>query len=124
MASNPIVIGPYANVPAPGSPIRSAWPQQITRQVAGIQAGASSVASDGNACIFVTLPYPYASTTYYVMLSALGGGTATTAIARHLSLVASATEVGRFLVRYFDAAGNPIPSTFAPFHWMTMGVLA
>ena len=30
MANNPITIGPFANVPAPGSPIRSDWAQQIT----------------------------------------------------------------------------------------------
>lgn len=29
----PITIGPFANVPAPGSPIRSDWPQQITNYV-------------------------------------------------------------------------------------------
>lgn len=31
MANPPIVIGPFNNVPAPGSPIRSDWPQQITQ---------------------------------------------------------------------------------------------
>jgi len=30
-ANPPIVIGPFANVPAPGSPIRSDWPQQISQ---------------------------------------------------------------------------------------------
>ena len=29
-ANPPITIGPFANVPAPGSPIRSDWAQQIT----------------------------------------------------------------------------------------------
>jgi hypothetical protein len=124
MANNPIVIGPFPSVPAPGSPIASPWSQQITRAVAGIQAGISNVNSDGNACVFVTLPYAYANVNYYVMLSVLGGGTATTAVARHLSLVQASTTTTRFLVRYFDAAGNPIASTFAPFHWMTYGVLA
>ncbi len=32
-ANPPITIGPFANVPAPGSPIRSDWPQQITNYV-------------------------------------------------------------------------------------------
>lgn len=32
-AAPPITIGPYANVPAPGSPIRSDWPQQLTTDV-------------------------------------------------------------------------------------------
>lgn len=33
MANPPITIGPFANVPAPGSPIRSDWAQQITQYV-------------------------------------------------------------------------------------------
>ena len=33
MANPPITIGPFTNVPAPGSPIASAWPQQITQYV-------------------------------------------------------------------------------------------
>lgn len=31
MANPPITIGPFANVPAPGSPIRSDWAQQLTQ---------------------------------------------------------------------------------------------
>jgi hypothetical protein len=33
MANPPITIGPFANVPAPGSPIRSDWAQQISTYV-------------------------------------------------------------------------------------------
>ena len=33
MANPPIVIGPFDNVPAPGSPIRSDWPQEISAYV-------------------------------------------------------------------------------------------
>lgn len=33
-ASPPIIIGPFTNVPAPGSPIRSDWPQDISTYVA------------------------------------------------------------------------------------------
>jgi hypothetical protein len=33
MANPPIVIGPFDNVPAPGSPIRSDWTQEITHYV-------------------------------------------------------------------------------------------
>lgn len=35
MANPPITIGPFNNVPAPGSPIASAWPQSITNMVVG-----------------------------------------------------------------------------------------
>jgi hypothetical protein len=38
MANPPIVIGPFANVPAPGSPIRSDWPQQLTTHVNNLGA--------------------------------------------------------------------------------------
>ncbi|HEY6416330.1 MAG TPA: hypothetical protein VIX41_08835 [Acidimicrobiales bacterium] len=34
MAAPPITIGPFNNVPAPGSPIRSDWPQSISTYVA------------------------------------------------------------------------------------------
>jgi hypothetical protein len=42
MASPPITIGPFDNVPAPGSPIRSNWPQEISQYVTflGQTAGA------------------------------------------------------------------------------------
>lgn len=34
-ANPPVTIGPFTNVPAPGSPIRSDWAQQITAYVLG-----------------------------------------------------------------------------------------
>jgi hypothetical protein len=37
MANPPITIGPFANVPAPGSGIRSDWAQQISTWVDGMQ---------------------------------------------------------------------------------------
>ena len=51
MANPPISIPPFANVPAPGSPIKSDWPQQITQYVVDIQAriaGGSSFAATAN----------------------------------------------------------------------------
>lgn len=33
MANPPITIGPFANVPAPGSPIKSDWPQQTAQYI-------------------------------------------------------------------------------------------
>ena len=38
MANPPITIGPFTNVPAPGSPIRSDWTQQITTYAVDIEA--------------------------------------------------------------------------------------
>lgn len=34
MANPPITIGPFNNVPAPGSPIGSAWPQSVSTWIA------------------------------------------------------------------------------------------
>lgn len=39
MANPPITIGPFTNVPAPGSPIRSDWPQSISNFVNTLPAG-------------------------------------------------------------------------------------
>jgi len=39
LAAPPIVIGPFTNVPAPGSPIRSDWPQTISQYCADGKAG-------------------------------------------------------------------------------------
>lgn len=39
MANPPITIGPFANVPAPGSPIASNWAQQISNYVATLAVG-------------------------------------------------------------------------------------
>jgi hypothetical protein len=46
MANPPITVGPFNNVPAPGSPIRSDWPQSVTAWLgrhgcALVQAGQS-----------------------------------------------------------------------------------
>lgn len=46
MANPPITIGPFANVPAPGSPIRSDWAQQITQYV--VDRAPGSIAWIGN----------------------------------------------------------------------------
>lgn len=43
MANPPITIGPFANVPAPGSPIRSDWAQQITNYVTGLAGAATAL---------------------------------------------------------------------------------
>lgn len=39
MANPPITIGPFTNVPAPGSPIRSDWPQSISTFVNALPFG-------------------------------------------------------------------------------------
>lgn len=38
MANPPITIGPFTNVPAPGSPIASAWAQQLTQYAVDLAA--------------------------------------------------------------------------------------
>lgn len=68
-ANPPIVVGGYTNVPAPGSPIRSDWPQQITNDVvthhanqpAIIMSGKVSVTTDANGNAAINLPKVAAS---------------------------------------------------------------
>lgn len=91
MANPPITIGPFTNVPAPGSPIRSDWPQQITNYVletrngftwqtsfdgGPAQQGARLVQSriivvttnaSGDATI--GFPFPFTDTAYAIVLS-------------------------------------------------------
>jgi len=62
MANPPITIGPFTNVPAPGSPIASAWPQQITTYVvndlqpkSGFRIAVVSVPTNGNGDAVITL---------------------------------------------------------------------
>ena len=52
MANPPITIGPFNSVPAPGSPIRSDWPQSISQYVTPLAtarsvAGAAAIANQG-----------------------------------------------------------------------------
>lgn len=79
MANPPITIGPFANVPAPGSGIRSDWAQQIStyvdamqipNNIAGnahaygrllIQTGQAATVTDANGNILVTFPTPFVS---------------------------------------------------------------
>ena len=68
-AAPPIVIGPFDNVPAPGSPIRSDWPQEITNYVVDLRnglmflrSGSTSVTTDPSGLASVTygITYPFA----------------------------------------------------------------
>lgn len=45
MANPPITIGSFDNVPAPGSPIKSDWPQEISNYVQALPRGQIGVAS-------------------------------------------------------------------------------
>lgn len=76
MANPPITIGPFANVPAPGSPIRSDWPQQITNYVVGrtaiIGQGATLVPA-GNVDVNVTSFTALTGITWDVTIPAGGG---------------------------------------------------
>jgi hypothetical protein len=47
MANPPITIGPFANVPAPGSPIKSDWPQQVSQFVYDKRIGNLAVVTGG-----------------------------------------------------------------------------
>lgn len=71
MANAPITIGPFTNVPAPGSPVASDWPQQITQyvvdhatqiptidRVAGVS---NSLVLSGTYATFTTVTFPSAT---------------------------------------------------------------
>ena len=62
MATSPITIGPFDNVPAPGSPIASAWAQEITtyvvnspaRHAVGMFSASQAIAGGGIVTISFT----------------------------------------------------------------------
>lgn len=79
-ATPPVVIGPFPNVPAPGSPIRSDWPQQITHYVVDrgvgtwlynvtvneasairVEAGTAIYTLSGLGVATITYPVPFAA---------------------------------------------------------------
>ena len=122
MANPPITIGRYANVPAPGSPIRSAWPQQITRDVAGMQWGSSGANTDGNGCVWVTLPTPYANNGYRILTQPVSLGTATTAAAFNFVVVNGQVFTNQFLVRMFSGTVAQV-NAICNFFWFTIGTL-
>lgn len=75
MSNPPITIGPFDNVPAPGSPIRSDWAQEITQYVvdwlAGARVdggfarvGAHIMAAIGSALFVPVDPLPYPTRMY------------------------------------------------------------
>lgn len=53
MANPPITIGPFSNVPAPGSPIKSDWCQQITQWVVDRPRGLLGVIYGGAATVSI-----------------------------------------------------------------------
>lgn len=54
MANPPITIGPFANVPAPGSPIRSDWPQQLTTYAVNLASRGEASTGAGKTGITLT----------------------------------------------------------------------
>ena len=60
MAAPPVVIGPFANVPAPGSPIRSDWPQQISQYVVDTRTSVTAL----QAAVTAIQAWPWATVRY------------------------------------------------------------
>lgn len=72
MANPPISIPPFLNVPAPGSPIKSDWPQQITTYVVAEKRPQGFVAfptTDASGFCRVNLPVAFSSASYAVSLT-------------------------------------------------------
>ena len=85
MANPPIVIGQFDNVPAPGSPIRSDWPQEISTAVTALQAaypailvgqsptgGAQTVGTSATALTGLSTTFTAIAGARYVVLGQVG----------------------------------------------------
>lgn len=100
----------------------SSWVRLITAGSNNqMQFGSSGVSTDANACVWVTLNYPYANNGYRVFMTPVSLGTATTAAQFVLVVVNSQVFADRFLVRMFTGAGTAAPSAVCNFFWMAYG---
>jgi hypothetical protein len=107
MANAPITIGPFTNVPAPGSPIRSDWTQQITQFVVDrfptsllMKQGQGTYGTNVNADAIITFPAPFpASIAGFVVVDATTAGALldTALICKVASLSMTAAVVRVFL---------------------------
>lgn len=54
----PIIIGPFDNVPAPGDPIRSAWPQEISQHTVNTAQAVNDNWAKGRAAVVAATKVP------------------------------------------------------------------
>lgn len=139
MAEPPISIGPFDNVPAPGSPIRSDWPQDITQWAVDtfdvidqtletiddtfhangrVQRGVSTVTTDVTGSVQVNYPSPFAGTAVaYVAWSQQGGGA--TAMPVFTVLIDQAAD--HFSVRLLNSSFAALASQPVTLSWIAVG---
>jgi len=106
MANPPIVIGPFTSVPAPGSPIASAWPQQISTVVTDHAARVTSL--EASATGAVTGKFRIWTFSGFVNPSASNGGWNIPIPGGTFSAVPQWMNVDDF----YTAAGQPAQWTF------------
>lgn len=126
-ANPPITIGPFTNVPAPGSPIRSDWPQQLTQYVVDrfaqfptkIRGGNTVVTTDGAAEAWITYPGGLAAVGSVVITDsspAPGFGPI------FLKMQGIDNNNNRFLVKVYTSAGAPGTNVSnVGVHWQVTG---
>ena len=115
MANPPITIGPFTNVPAPGSPIRSNWPQQLTQFVvdrwpASLQWRYATVAAatNANGDALINFPTPFPNTLITAIVT--DSTQAFPDIAFIVKFMNAASNRTTLVVRVFDAAGAKVVS--------------
>lgn len=128
-AAPPITIGPFTNVPAPGSPIRSDWAQQITNFVVGfdpgVKAGYGVVA--GSALVTITngrgsIPFGVTFLPSPLPVVVLTNGDATIP---HTPAVETVSTTG-IAVYAFAIAATPTPAVNGVYriNWHAVGLRA
>ena len=131
MANPPITIGPFTNVPAPGSPIRSDWAQQITNFVWAnprvavngtgvptnkVQIVAANVVVTTNAGANATVPFVTAFGAPPVVLVSPGSFTA-----GQILMIGDPVTTTGFSVAVLDHAGTPQASASVRIMYVAIG---
>jgi len=123
-AAPPITIGPFTNVPAPGSPIRSDWPQSISDYVAKLpltQGGAGGFTTNASGDVGITFPTAFKAGTVPVVV--ICGNTETQA-EMNFAIQAAPTPVSAtgFAFRAFNTnTGTAQVNTIVGVSWLAFG---
>jgi len=125
MANPPITIGPFDNVPAPGSPIRSDWAQEISQWVTNIgpsfvQGVTGSVSLDQFGNFSASYQRPYSGPPGVSAQIVLVDGTTSPETFRTVLTNVTPTY---FTVNVYQNATKLVNATIV-LSWMAAGVVA
>lgn len=118
MANPPITIGQFDNVPAPGSPIRSAWPQEISTVVNGlgvVRSGLSFLSTD--AAGLVRVPYGYNYPTIPPAVSIMNGDPSHS----HIYIAQTMETSGFYMFVRQATTAAPVANTAIAVRWIVFG---